>query len=426
MTNDITCASGSAPADHPLYAPGIKWRPRDNGPDAPYWIPPTKDVKAGYAPKSISLDRDKSQEEIAARCRALWQGLLSWRNEQGKPKEVRFTFSWLIDRYLNDSTSPFQKVSTATQDGYRFDCKVIREKLGELRLDPKKEGGMWTPRIIGADIARWHEKFGKPVQAKDADGRPRTDGDGKPIMVASVPSRARHLISQVRGLITYAVTLGVPGARDIREILTVMKFDVPDARTNSVSYEQVDALVKQAEKDGYISIAIATLAQYELIERRVHIIGKWEHKDEWIGGWVWERVTPDWWITYYQNKTKRTERTYDLKNVQRLLGLMQLTPKEKRVGPIIRCEATNEPWRRRYYAEVFRDIARRAGLPDDLWSMDMRAGGATEADGVEGVSDRALQDAGGWADPRMRDRYRREKQRNARNVVALRQKARGE
>jgi hypothetical protein len=33
------------------------------------------------------------------------------------------------------------------------------------------------------------------------------------------------------------------------------------------------------------SIAIATLAQYELIERRTHIIGKWA-RGEWRDGWV--------------------------------------------------------------------------------------------------------------------------------------------
>jgi hypothetical protein len=32
------------------------------------------------------------------------------------------------------------------------------------------------------------------------------------------------------------------------------------------------------------------------------------------------------------------------------------------------------------YARWFRQIARAAGIPDDVWNMDSRAGGATEAD----------------------------------------------
>lgn len=47
-----------------------------------------------------------------------------------------------------------------------------------------------------------------------------------------------------------------------------------------------------------------------------------------------------------------------------------------------------------------------------------------QADEIEGVSDRALQDAGGWNDPKTPPRYRRNKQRNAQNVVQLRQRSR--
>jgi hypothetical protein len=32
------------------------------------------------------------------------------------------------------------------------------------------------------------------------------------------------------------------------------------------------------------------------------------------------------------------------------------------------------------YARWFRQIARAAGIPDEVWNMDARAGGATEAD----------------------------------------------
>jgi len=53
-----------------------------------------------------------------------------------------------------------------------------------------------------------------------------------------------------------------------------------------------------------------------------------------------------------------------------------------------------QPWNERHCAEIWREIARTAGIPDEVWSMDGRAGGATEADSTPGVSDRALQDAG--------------------------------
>jgi hypothetical protein len=206
-------------------------------------------------------------------------------------------------------------------------------------------------------------------------------------------------------------------------MLSAMRFEKPPARSPTITHEQVSAIVNKADELGFRSIAIATLAQYELIERRAHIVGQW-YGDIWEDGWRWECVSPDWIISYYQTKKGRVLREFDLKPVQRLLGLMQLTPKEVRQGPVIICETTGEPWIKRRYQDVFRRIARAAGVPDEIYSMDMRSGGATEADGVEGVSDRALQDAGGWQDPKMPGRYRRNKQRNARSVVELRQAAR--
>jgi hypothetical protein len=91
-------------------------------------------------------------------------------------------------------------------------------------------------------------------------------------------------------------------------------------------------------------------------------------------------------------------------------------------GAVVICETTGEPWRKRYYAERFRDIARAAGLPDSLWSMDMRAGGATETDSLPGITDRDLQAAGGWSDAAVANRYSRDPQRRAQNIVRLRQK----
>jgi hypothetical protein len=56
--------------------------------------------------------------------------------------------------------------------------------------------------------------------------------------------------------------------------------------------------------------------------------------------------------------------------------------------------------------------------------MDMRAGGATEADAIPEITDRMFDDGGGWADPKMKNRYRRNKQRNAQKVVKHRQQHR--
>lgn len=413
-------ASGKLPERHILYAPGLKWRARAGGVAVPYWIPPAKDIRAGYLPKNRLLDPQASQAELAKSCRDQWADLVKWRETRGQEKPTKHTVGWLIDRYLNDPESPFRAKTAGTRQGYVIECEMIRKSIGNVLLGFKKEDGLLVPRIVGEDIRRWHRKWGQPVPLTDARGKPVIGTNGEQVMVASTPSRARHLIMMFRTLISYAEEMGVSGASELRGRLRVMTFPVPPPREVYPTFDQVDAIVNKAVEIGRISIAITTLAQYELMDRRVHIIGRWDGP-KWGDGWEWEKVTPDWWITYFQTKVGRTLREFDLKTTQRLLTLMQMIPKENRHGPIIICETTGLPWRKRHYAEVFRDICRAAGISDDIQSRDMRAGAATEADGIEGVSDRALQDAGGWQDPKMPSRYRRNKQRNAQNVVVLRQ-----
>lgn len=402
-------ASGSLPPHDPLYAPGLKRRARANG-CALYWIPPAKDVKAGYPLKSMTIAAGTPELDAAAMCRGWWAELEAWR--AGKPEgPERYTIGWLVQRYLTDDASPYQGLRFRSQKNYLLNCREIEATLGKRRIDPVSHGAMWQPRIVGEDVWRWHKNW--------------STRDGKP-----TPGRARHLIVQFRSLISYAVTLGVPGARDLQAILSTMRFPTTPPRDVAPTWAQVMAVVDQAMKDGYLSVAITTLAQFELIERRTHIIGYWEG-DQWRPGWVWSGITKDWVITYFQTKRGRVLREFDLKRVPRLLELLQMVPEENRIGPVILCERTRLthlrlPWKERHYMSVWRTIARRAGVPDEVWSMDMRAGGATEADAIPEVTDRQLKDAGGWSNETTRDRYRRSKPRNAGIVIDLRQKARKE
>lgn len=421
----MTKASGSLPDGHELRAPGLKWRQRAGG-EVPYWIPPAKDIQAGYHPKNLALDPDATQAELASACRQQWADLEAWRKRETEAKPTNHTFAWLIDRFECDEHSPYQRVKPKTQDDYRGMNKIIRHHIGDRRIDPKREGGMMVPRISGEDFRRWHYKFGKPVPLLDEDGKPVKDRFGKPMMVASAPARARAAITQIRMLVKYARTLLVPGARDLCEMLHEMRFPTPEGRDTAPTRHQVKAIVDQAEKEGALSIAIASLAQYELTERRIHIIGEWLGKPpewRWAGGWEWANYRAGV-ITYWQNKRKPVERVFDLKTIPRLFELVEKIPANQRFGAIIKDEERGRPWQRYDYAKRFRAIATAAGVPATVWSMDMRAGGMTEADGID-MPDRYLQDAAGHSDPKTKDRYRRNKQRNAQTVVLLRQAAIG-
>lgn len=397
MTGNSARASGSLPEGHPLYAPGLSRRPRLNS-EACYWIPPPKDIERGYRPKCITLPSGLSEQDLAAQCRRLWQGLLEWR--VGRQGPTNYSIAWLIDRYLSDKESPFNvHLGHRAQRSYAQFCKIIRGDVGERRIDP--DGA--RPRILGEHVRTWHRKWGEPAEGK----------------TVARPARARHLIVQLRLLVSYAIELGVPGATDLRLMLKVMRFPQPEARAVAPNREQVIALVDKAIELGRPSIAGVSLAQFWFMERRCSIIGSYVNK-EWCNGWVWSDISEDWTVTYYQTKTGKVLRVFDIKTVQPLLALLQAIPKERRFGAVFKDEKTGRPWRERHFAEVFAEIKTAAGWPEELKSMDLRAGGATDADAA-GVSDRELQDAGGWRDPKTKDRYRRNKQRNAQNVVDIRQ-----
>jgi hypothetical protein len=63
-----------------------------------------------------------------------------------------------------------------------------------------------------------------------------------------------------------------------------------------------------------------------------------------------------------------------------LIPLLDSVPLHQRVGAIIKGER-DLPARARTYS-WFEDIAEPAGIPADVWNMDARAGGASEAEEV--------------------------------------------
>lgn len=397
MREQPTKASASLPPRHPLYAPGLRRRPRKDG-EARYWLPLQSDIAKGWPKKSIVIPPTATEAECAELCRQYSSEIMAWRCHNEGPS--RYSIAWLVHRYTHDEFSPYRKLKFTTRKNYDQDIAIIERTIGLRRIDP--EGG--RPRITGEDVWRWHRAWGKP----DKDGN------------ITAPSRARHTITMFRILIKYAKVIAIPGAADLCGVLEDMEFPAGQAGTVAPTRAQVSAFADKAVEMGYPSIAIATLAQFELTERRISIIGWWEGP-QWRPGWTWQGISPDWWVRYSQNKVGVVAREFDLKETPQLLDLLKRIPEDRRIGPVICCETTGQPWKEKHFTDTWREIARAAGLPDELCSMHMRAGGATEADALgDLIPERHLKDAGGWSSDVV-NRYRRNKQRNAQNVVRLRQ-----
>lgn len=288
-------ASGDLPATSPLYAPCLKRRPRKGGADARYFVVPAKDVKAGYRPKTMTIPATFSEEEAALACRK-WAGeLVAWR-DGGDTRSASHTVGWLVERFLNDEFSPFRTIREKSRRSYEQNCRAIQATKGRVPLT----------LITGPDILRWHKEWGHPKPVIGEDGKQVIDAWGNGVTAPEHPQRQRHMIVMLRILVKHAVLIDAPDAVCLRTLLSETEFAVPKAREVAASRDQVKKFVDQAVKDGYLSQAITTLAQYEFIERRVHIIGYFENK-QWQPGWTWENIDwrgPEatWRIQYYQSK----------------------------------------------------------------------------------------------------------------------------
>jgi integrase len=87
----------------------------------------------------------------------------------------------------------------------------------------------------------------------------------------------------------------------------------------------------------------------------------------------------------------RAAAEFDLERYGLFFPLLEAVPHDERIGAIVKGD-NGLPIRRSSFGKWFRQIARAAGIPDDVWNMDTRAGGATEAEEA-GVEIAAIQDA---------------------------------
>jgi Phage integrase family len=167
----------------------------------------------------------------------------------------------------------------------------------------------------------------------------------------------------------------------------------------------------------YMAIGIA--AQFELALRQKDIIGEW-NGDEWSGAFTWENI-PGWKLRLKTSKT-RAAAVFTLTNYPLLFPLLEAVPHQERMGAIVKGEH-GLPVRERSYRKWFRAIARGANIPDNVWSMDSRAGAATEADEA-GADLAAISDMLTHAEPKTTVRYIRKREKRIEDAAKARVKAR--
>lgn len=99
----------------------------------------------------------------------------------------------------------------------------------------------------------------------------------------------------------------------------------------------------------------------------------------WANGLTWSDLSGG---TVFTKETTKTGAlvSHDLSLCPMTLELLAKVPSAAKIGPLIVDENAGRPYAKDAYTREWRVIARAAGIPDEVWNIDARAGAITEAE----------------------------------------------
>jgi hypothetical protein len=166
--------------------------------------------------------------------------------------------------------------------------------------------------------------------------------------------------------------------------------------------------------------ALVQAIQFECFLRQNDVIGQWrklkpgyvaQAGDVVIGDKYWRGMTMEM-IRLGDTLVVRTSKTgkpvvHALASCQLVVECLQKIDKSVMNGPVAR-QADGSPWRdRQSFSKAWREIARAAGIPENVWNMDNRASGITEASEAGVPDDDIIKQSGHPKKEIMQDVYKR-------------------
>jgi hypothetical protein len=370
-----------------------------------------------FPDKCIPLPPDADGEALSRLCHEYCARLNDWvATQSASDVEAQPGYDGTVlsacQLYQRHPYSRFHKVKHNTRKSYTDSLKIIETTVGKRLIR----------NLTVLDVQHWYDEWRKPVVK---EGRERID-------------RAHDAISMFKTVLRFvAAALRRPECKqlisDLENAGSLVKFEKGGAREEEMTFAQVGAFIRKALEMGSAGVipldrarAMATgvAAQFELLLRQKDIIGDWggARGEKWTGYFTWENI-PGWRWRMKTSKSKyRTAAEFDLTSYSLLFPLLQAVPHEDRVGAIIKGEH-GLPVRERSYRKWFRQIARAADIPDAVWSMDSRAGGATEAEEAGATID-AIQGALTHSKEDMTLRYLRQSKTKIATVAEARNRKR--
>lgn len=345
----------------------------------------------GPLPKGETEAERAELDEINRLCGEHTAKLNAWIERQAKtladdPLETRTKYDGSVKSgcrvFQEHKLSPFnQRMKFNTQKTCLSFLRLIEATAGHLRFR----------NVTIPLVQSWY------VDWRSAD----FDGDDEHI------KRAHEGVSTFRQMVYFLAAMRrYEGVDKLAAELQLVSFEKPTARTQAVTYAQAQAFCAAAEKmaelgkmapERALDMQIGLMAQFELILRERDVIGEWakkhdkrrlpvgitviEHGDDaWAGYFTWENFHGWRWVMKTSKSRYREVGDFRLQNYGLLFPLLERVPRERRIGAVIKSPDGILPMSARGYYDSYRRIAEFAGFPKDLWKMDSRAGGATEAD----------------------------------------------
>jgi hypothetical protein len=377
-------------------APGLKkGRTLADGTTLWYWIASqiVRDPK-GFPDHCIPLPRHADEARRAELCHEHTARLFAWLDDAAQPDSPFGTTVTRYDGTVLSACRIYQEHPFSTFKTVKHNTRATY--ISSLKLIEATVGARLIRNLTVLDVRHWYNEWRRPA----ATGEPERK------------DRAHDAVSMFRTVLWFCTTLRCRDCKQLAEELKAVKFEKGAAREQEMTFAHASAFVRTSLDLGRrgiipagraLAMAIGVAAQFELLLRQRDIIGEWAparpdvpravHCDDkmWTGYFTWENI-PGWRWRMKTSKSKyRAAAEFDLTSYGLLFPLLEAVPHEERAGAIVKGEG-GLPVRQRSYIKWFRQIARAAGIPDEVWSMDARAGGATEAEEAGAAFD-AISDA---------------------------------
>jgi hypothetical protein len=372
---------GGVPVEVPKEAQGFRIIERRAGERQAYWYAPDSAIKKAYPLKTIRLHGDLNAiadiETMFALCDTYNREMKEWVSRGGQRAPLKYwgTVKSLIELWQTDPESTFHENRHSTQQLYIDQAKPLVAVAGDRLISALK----------GTDLRGYFRELWAPV----GPGKPRRE------------RRAFAAMDMLRDAVKYGCEASLPDCLTFAPILQGMKFRVdrsetvtamPKKKKVPMGFEFAEAIVKKGLEVGTTrgrAVALGVAAQFEFTLRQIDVIGYWLNTDRvviepnmivrgkkaWRPGVCFEDFASG--VLDLSTTKNSTDMVFDVSAYPLFQMALAAVPEQERRGPLVALEP-GEPIRKRFYADIYREIADAAGVPATVWNARARHGGISE------------------------------------------------